>query len=94
MRGGRLLLLLLLPEGLVTKPSCDRALQDTYCNAWYALNPWSFYLSFVLTPFSYLIRLAARYGGDYHTGCQYCGRGGQCPPGELTGRGIQDQDIR
>ena len=37
---------------------------------------------------------SAWYGGDYHTGCQFCGRGVSCPPGQVTGRRIEDEDIR
>ena len=36
----------------------------------------------------------AWYGGDYHTACQFCGRGRSCPPGRLSGRKIVSEDIR
>ena len=36
----------------------------------------------------------AWYGGDYHTACNYCGLGAQCPAGKLSGRVISKQDIR
>ena len=36
----------------------------------------------------------AWHGGDYHTACQWCGRGLSCPQGEVSGRIIQDPRIR
>ena len=36
----------------------------------------------------------AWWGGDLHTACRWCGRGSQCPAGELTGRAITSQALR
>ena len=36
----------------------------------------------------------AWYGGDYHTACRFCGRGRNCPDGNISGRKIEDTEIR
>ena len=37
---------------------------------------------------------SAWYGGDYHTACRFCGRGSNCPEGNISGRKITDLQIR
>ncbi len=51
----------------------------------FAIDPWKI----VVFPPQYFPLL--RYGGDYHTACQFCGVGSLCPAGGISGRGITDQ---